>query len=163
MSARVVGLGQRLAGDDAVGLAIVDRLRAEGVREGVELRHAPDGAGLVSLLETPHPVVVVDAVVGPGPPGEIVELDEAELGSSSDRLLSTHGLDVARAIALARAVFGAEAAPSVRVIGVRVAAPARGSLGLSPAVVAAVASAARAVRRACGEAHEARREAAGPP
>jgi hydrogenase maturation protease len=146
MGVRVVGLGQRLAGDDAVGLEIVRRLRDEGVPPGVELLEATDGAALLALLETPRPVLVVDAVVGNGEPGTIVELDEARIGASSDRLLSTHGLDVAAAVGLARQVFAGRATPAVRVIGVRIAAPSRGEIGLSPLVSAALSPATRAVR-----------------
>jgi hydrogenase maturation protease len=143
---RVVGLGQALAGDDAVGLEIVGRLRDEGVPAGVELLEAADASVLMTLLETAHPVIVVDAVVGNGPPGELVELGEAQIGATSDRLLSTHGLDVAAAIALARDLFESRASPAVRLVGVRIAAPSRGARGLSPAVSAAIALAVHAVR-----------------
>jgi hydrogenase maturation protease len=146
MSMRVIGLGSRLAGDDAVGLAIVERLDDEGVPPGVELLQAPDTAGLISLLQTPHPVIIVDAVLGAGPPGELVELAETQIGAVEARLVSTHGLDVAGAITLARILFGEEAAPDIGMLGVRIAEPARFSRGLSPISAAAVARAARTLR-----------------
>jgi hydrogenase maturation protease len=135
-----------LAGDDAVGLEIVRRLRDEGVPGDVELLEAADASVLLALLETPSPVLVVDAVVGIGEPGTIVDLDEAHIGASPDRLLSTHGLDVVAAIGLARQLFAGRATPNVRVLGVRIAVPFRGEVGLSPAVSAAVGPATRAVR-----------------
>jgi hydrogenase maturation protease len=146
MAVRVVGLGQRFAGDDGVGLEIVRRLREEGVPAGVELLEASDASVLLPMLETPCPVLVVDAVVGEGEPGTIVELDEAHIGASPDRLLSTHGLDVATVIGVARQVFAGRATPAVRVIGVRIAAPCRREIGLSPVVSAALSPATRAVR-----------------
>jgi hydrogenase maturation protease len=146
MGARVVGLGQRLAGDDAVGLEIVHRVRALGVPPGVELLDANDAATLLPLLETKHRVFVVDAVVGPGAPGEIVELDAESMHRSPDRPVSTHGIDIPTALALARVLFGSGASPSIRILGVRIAPPTRGSRGLSPAVEAAVARAARILR-----------------
>jgi len=146
MGTRVIGLGQRLAGDDAVGLEILDRLRAEGVPRDVELLEATDAASLVSMLETPHRVLIVDAVLGAGMPGEIVELDEADLPAARVRLLSTHGLDVGGAIALARTLFGAHAAPSIRILGVPIAEVTRGSPELSPAVGAVIARVASVVR-----------------
>jgi hydrogenase maturation protease len=143
---RVVGVGQPLAGDDAVGLEILRRLRDAGVPPGVELREAVDGAALLTLLETPDPVLVVDAVVGMGPLGAVVELDEAHLGATSDRPVSTHGLDVTAAIALSRILYECHAAPAIRVVGVRIALPSRGACGLSPPVSAAADDAVRAIR-----------------
>jgi hydrogenase maturation protease len=143
---RVVGVGQPLAGDDAVGLEVLRRLGEVGVPAGVELHEAADGAALLALLETPYPVIVVDAVVGMGPHGVVVELEEAELGASSDRPLSTHGLDVTTAIALARVLHESRASPLVRLVGVRIAAPSRGARGLSALVGAAADDAVRVLR-----------------
>jgi hypothetical protein len=60
--------------------------------------------------------------------------------------VSTHGLDVAGAIALARELFAGRASPAVRVVGVRIGLPTRGAVGLSPPVSAAVGLAASVVR-----------------
>jgi hydrogenase maturation protease len=150
MRARVIGLGQRLAGDDAVGLAVVERLRARGVPPYVELFEAADASALLDLLRTTGPVVIVDAVVGKGSPGEVVELDAADFERASDRPLSSHGLDVVGAIALARMLSEDETSPRIQIVGVRIAAPARWTCGLSPAVGAAVERAARiALRLTC--------------
>ncbi len=143
MAARVIGLGQRLGGDDAVGLVILERLRAGGVPPEVELFEAAEPSCLVHLLQTTRPVVVVDAVVGAGPPGDVVDLDANDVGAASDRPLSSHGLDVIRAIGLARLLSRRDVPPSVRIVGVRIAAPARGTCGLSAPVGAAVGRAAR--------------------
>ena len=148
--ARVVGLGQPMAGDDAVGLEVVARLRAEGVPPGVEVLEAADGAALLLLLETPRPVLVVDALVGDGAPGEIVELDERGVVTASGRLVSSHALDVGRAIALGRVLLGPRATPSVWFVGVAIAPPACGTVGLRPVTRAAVALAVRAVRARLG-------------
>ena len=136
-SARVIGLGQPAAGDDGVGLAVVDALRACGAPAGVELVRAPEDAALVSLLETSAPVVLVDAVIG-SPAGEVVELDPAELARRDARGVSTHGIGVADAIALARALVPDGVAPSIRVVAVTIERPARHGAGLSPAVAAAL-------------------------
>jgi hydrogenase maturation protease len=145
LGVRVVGLGQRLAGDDGVGLAIIDRLRAIELPPGVELLEAGDASALLPLLETTNPVVVLDALLGAGPAGEVVELDAADIEVASARPVSTHGLDIVAAIELARVLFGSDASPRVRIVGVRIASPARGVCGLSPVVSAAVARAVRVV------------------
>ena len=64
--ALVVGLGQPSAGDDAVGIAVIVRLRAEGDLEGVTYETAAEASALVERLQTGIPVIVVDALVGGG-------------------------------------------------------------------------------------------------
>jgi hydrogenase maturation protease len=144
-SSRVIGIGQRYAGDDAVGLAILEELRGRGVPPGVELFEVADPTALLPLLETPHAVFVVDAVVGAGRAGDVVDLGAEEIAQALDRPLSTHGLGVVKAIALSRALFGDGGARRVRIIGVRIEAPVRGDRAMSPAVSGAVARAAQTV------------------
>ncbi len=141
-------MGQGLAGDDGVGFAVIERLRRierSRVPPGVELLEAHDGAALVPWLECDAPVVLVDALLGGGGAGEIVELDGTEIAAPRARSLSTHGLHVADAIALAHIVHGSRATPRISLVGVAIHAPARGREGLSPAIAAAVPRAANAV------------------
>ena len=142
---RVIAIGQTAAGDDGVGYAVLDRLRAEGVPPDVELMRADEDAALVTLLETPGPVVIVDAVLG-SPPGRVVDLAPADLAAAALRPVSTHGIGVAQAIELARVVAGDQVAPSIRIVAITIERPAGYAHALSPAVAAAVAPAAARVR-----------------
>ena len=72
------------------------------------------------------------------------------LGARSASCLSTHGIDAARAIALASAVAPAAMTPRLAVVGVTIARPALGRTTLSPAVAAAVPVAAARVRALVG-------------
>jgi hydrogenase nickel insertion protein HypA len=142
MTARVVGLGQRAAADDGVGLAVIDALRARGVPDGVELHACAEASALVELLRTRAPVVLVDAVVGAGAPGEVVALDPDRIDGRGPTPLSTHGVGVVEALAIARALYPAEVSPRVSVVGVAIEPPGRYSPELSPAVARAVPRAA---------------------
>lgn len=152
MGERVIGLGQAAAGDDAVGLAVLRFLRNAQTPEGTELLTAPDATALLSLLETPRHVIVVDAVVADGAIGRVLEFDAGVLATASGaaRPVSTHGVDVAQAIALARLLSAAHVSPSIWVVGVTIAPPRAYFEGLSPAVEAAVPAAARAVMARLG-------------
>ena len=108
------------------------------------MRADEDGA-LVTLLETPRTVVIVDAVLG-SPPGRVLDLAPSDLAAGDLRPVSTHGLGVAQAIELARAVAPAGVAPCIRIVGVTIERPARYVQALSPPVAAAVAPAAARVR-----------------
>ena len=149
MRVRVIALGQAAAGDDGVGPAVLACLRAGGVPADVELRTLDDPSVLVDVLQTPVPVVLVDAVLGE-PAGRVVDVEPAALGARSASCVSTHGIDAGRAIALASAVAPEAVTPSLRIVGVTIARPAMGRTGMSPAVAAAVPEAAARVRALVG-------------
>jgi hydrogenase maturation protease len=138
---RIVGLGQRAAGDDGVGIAVLDWLRRQGVAPGIELAEIWEASGLGPLLESPGPVVLVDAVLAP-PPGRILELAPAALDDSRSRPVSSHGIGVADTIALARLLAPDRLSPAVRLVGITIARPRRHAASLSPTVAAAVPEAA---------------------
>ncbi|MGZ3460692.1 MAG: hydrogenase maturation protease, partial [Archangium sp.] len=144
---RVIGLGQAAAGDDEVGLAVIEHLRARGVPEGLELLQAAEPSALLPLLETEGPVVLVDAVLA-APAGEVLVLAPDELEQRGLSTMSTHGLGVAQAVALARLLSPSGVSPSIRIVGVSISRPERFRRGLSPEVAAAVPRAAEQVLRA---------------
>jgi hydrogenase maturation protease len=147
MGGRVIGLGQAAAGDDAVGLVVLERLRDAGPPPGVELFEVADATGVMPLLETKDVVVIVDAVVGHPEVGQVLELDPVALGgrSAGPRPLSTHGVGLVEAIALARVVSDAAISPRIHVVGVTISRPTRYTCGMSLAVMAAVPIAVRTV------------------
>lgn len=149
--ARVIGLGQRAAGDDAVGPAIMDQLRGHAPRD-VELVDIAEPCALIPLLATAVPVVIVDAVVIDRiPPGSVVELDAHALPARV-RSVSTHGVGLAQALAIGCLVAEpGRLAPSVKIVGVTIAAAQTPGFGLSAAVEAAVPRAVEAVLKCvCG-------------
>ncbi len=126
----IIGLGQLAAGDDAVGLLVA---RALGARE------CADASLVLALLEDQR-VVIVDAVVGGGAPGDVLELDPAAL-ATGPQPVSTHGLGVAEAIAMARTLYGTI---DVAIVGIVI--ERRTGDELSPAVAAAVPRAVELAR-----------------
>lgn len=144
--ARVIGLGQAAAGDDQVGLAVIEHLRRACVSNGVELLAAAEPSALLPLLETTAPVVLVDAVLAM-PAGEVLVLEPAELEERGLSTMSTHGLGVAQAVALARLLSPTAVSPSIHIVGVSISRPERFQQGLSSEVAAAVPLAAEHVLR----------------
>jgi hydrogenase maturation protease len=142
--ARIVGLGQAAAGDDGVGLAVIEWLQAHGVPEGVELLRAREDSALIDLLDTDVPVIVVDAVLHE-PAGEVLDLMPGELAARTLLPLSTHGMGVPEAIELTRLVATRSIAPSIRIVAVSIARPRRYRQHLSAPVAAAVSRAGQRV------------------
>lgn len=142
MSARdrravVVGIGQDAAGDDAVGLLVARTLSARGVAA----LESTDATVLLALLAAGRKVVVVDAVVGNGDAGDVLHLRPDALAEASSSV-SSHGIGVAEALALARVLHGADALRAVEIVGVIVDGEPRLGSKLAPAVAAAVGPAA---------------------
>jgi hydrogenase maturation protease len=146
----VVGVGQAAAGDDGVGLAVLDELGRRCIPEGTALIRLPDPLDLVELLGSEQSVVLVDAVLGV-PAGRVVEIDPEQLSNRAAQPASSHGLGAARAIELARALSPACAA--LRIVAVTIARPEHYGTGLAPEVAAAVRVAADHVVTLLGGKH----------
>ncbi|MBI1396896.1 MAG: hydrogenase maturation protease [Betaproteobacteria bacterium] len=129
----VIGVGNAMQGDDAVGLVVA---RALVDRAGVPVEeHDGEAAGLIDLLRGRTVAIIVDAVRGPAP-GDVRRLDVSDAPLPAGwSPFSSHGFGVAEAVELARALG---VLPRLCVIyGVGGAAFATGE-SLSPPVRAAV-------------------------
>jgi hydrogenase maturation protease len=160
--AAIIGIGNVLAEDDAVGPHVVRVVEARwALPEGVELLDAgTPGYDLTAFLAGLDAAVLVDAVRAQGAPGEIRTYDKASLLERGPILaLSPHEPGVREA--LLNAEFMGVSPPDVRLVGVIPARTGTG-VGLSPAVRAAVPEAAARVVRELAALGVALRERAPP-
>jgi hydrogenase maturation protease len=145
--AAIIGIGNVLAEDDAVGPHVVRLIEAGWtLPEGVEALDAgTPGYDLTAFLAGLDAVVLVDAVRAPGAAGEIRTFDKAALLEKGPILaVSPHEPGVREA--LLNAEFMGVTPAAVRLVGVIPARTGTG-IGLSEAVRAALpAAAARVVR-----------------
>jgi hydrogenase maturation protease len=127
----VVGIGNRMRGDDAAGLVALDRL--EG-RVGATVRLVAcsgDVSQLIDAWRSADRAVVIDAVVSGCEPGTLHIVDGRNGLPSRWRPSSTHLIGLAEAIELAWAL---EVMPSeLTIIGVEAGGTALGE-ALSPPV-----------------------------
>ena len=146
----VVGLGNPVRYDDAVGLrtaeALARLLRADpvpGVRVVVSTRA---GLELVDLLTGATRAIIVDCLAPAEPePGRIHRLGPNEVAGST-RLVGAHDVSVGDALALARAA-GVPMPHTIDIYAVEVADIDRIAEGLSPDVARAVPVLARRIHR----------------
>ena len=101
----IVGVGNPMRGDDAVGPAVAAGLRAlvpHGVRV-VQCEGEP--TALMDAWAGARRVILVDAVTSAAPPGSVVRMEASEEGLPA-RLFarSTHLVGIVEAIELARAL-----------------------------------------------------------
>jgi hydrogenase maturation protease len=144
LRAKIIGLGQNAAGDDGVGLAVARRLVTQRLPEGVMvIEQAEPSALITELFDGADCVVLVDAMVDGGESGRVVQIDLNETDPGGSRLLSTHGIGLLEAIALARTLNEGAMPRRIAIVGITISQPARYGTGLSEAAAAAVARAAQ--------------------
>lgn len=112
----VIGVGNRDCGDDAVGPVVCDRLAALG-QPLIETVVAEGGGVDLALSWGPDDdVTIVDASHPAGRPGRVVAIDALRADWTPRAGSSTHSIDVATPIELARVMDALPAA--LTVIGV---------------------------------------------
>ena len=135
MRVLVLGLGNPLRGDDAIGPRVVEELTRRGLPEGVTaLDGGTGGLDLLQVLEGWKRVVVIDAADGGREPGQFVRFtpDQVRLAQAADRF-SLHHTGLSEVLALADAL--GRALPEMVIFGVQ-PAEVGWREGLSPAVEA---------------------------
>jgi hydrogenase maturation protease len=143
----VIGIGNVLTGDDAVGPHVVRVLEAtHAFPEGVLVVDAgTPGYDLTGFLAGMDAALLVDAVKAKGAPGELRVYEKAELLSRKPVLaMSPHEPGVREALLTAE--FAGVAPAVVRLVGVIPGSTETG-IGLSPAVRAAIPAAVQRVLR----------------
>ncbi len=144
MRTLVLGLGNPLLGDDAVGLKVAGlvRERLHGRADVDVLEDETGGIRLMERLSGYDRAVLVDAAVTGGTPGTIRRIGPAEL--PTQRTAIAHGIDLPGALALGRSL-GLAMPATVRIVAVEAASVLEFRLDMTPAVAAAVEDAVAAV------------------
>ena len=123
MNITIIGIGQSLRGDDAVGLTAVqlwqDTHPATAKKVRVELVENP-GIGLLNLLEDADAAILVDAVYSGSLPGIIHSLKEKDLADFLDGADSAHGWGVAETLALGRQLDTENMPDQIVIIGIEI-------------------------------------------
>jgi hydrogenase maturation protease len=133
--AKIVAIGNALAGDDGAGPAALRRLRERGLPAGVDaVDSGADPLNWLAELGPADRVVLLDAVDMGLAPGSVRALDPGEGGVAFEGRLSLHGLGVGEALGVARRLWPAA---TIRVVGIQPQGVEPGS-GLSQPVADAL-------------------------
>ena len=99
----VIGLGNPLMGDDGLGIAALERLRARFVLPaGIELVDGGTwGLNLLPVIEDADGVILIDAIDAGVPPGTPVRLEHAALPRYLATKISPHQVDLRDVLGLA--------------------------------------------------------------
>ncbi|HEY3355992.1 MAG TPA: hydrogenase maturation protease [Polyangia bacterium] len=143
-STLVLGLGNDILTDDAVGLLVARAVAARGLPGVIVREAAVAGFDLVDLLEGHARAVIVDAIrTDGGAPGDVYRFTPADLPRPG-RLGAVHEIGLLEALELGRAL-GHAMPGEVVIIGVEARETEVFGEQPTPAVAAAVPVAAQAV------------------
>lgn len=148
----VLGLGNDLLTDDAVGLHVARAVRARLADEpGVAVRETMEmGLALLDEIAGFNALVLVDSIqTGTVPAGHIHEFDRRTLGAGR-RITAPHFVGVAETLALG-GTLGLAMPRAVRIIAIEVADPFTLGMRMTPALEQAVETAARCTIKHVGE------------
>lgn len=128
----VIGFGNPLCGDDGVGWYVINKLRDQRLSPVVRLIDGGgDSVAVVANYRTAAKIIIVDALLGSGQPGDIYRVEPKDLPpGASARAYSLHDLSLLDALQLARETGPL---PPVEIYGVHPANLAY-SIELSPIV-----------------------------
>ncbi len=102
----VLGVGNRLMGDDGFGPRVIEELQKRAVPSNVELMDAGvGGMAILSWIEGADKVVIIDSVqTNNEPPGTVYRFTDKELPPSDMFMLSLHDLNLVDTINIGRIV-----------------------------------------------------------
>ncbi len=98
----VIGLGNPLMGDDGLGLAALERLRARDIEGDIELVDGGTwGLSLLPVIESAARVLLLDAIDAGGAPGTLHTLSRRQLPRYLATRVSPHEVGLQDVLALA--------------------------------------------------------------
>jgi hydrogenase maturation protease len=115
----VVCVGNGLAGDDAVGEAVYQRLAGTKLPGGI--RTVFLGLGGLSILEYLHGqdlLIVVDAVQLGGEPGYVHVMETGQIPELHGQAVSLHGIGLLETLAISRMLYPESAPKRAVLIGI---------------------------------------------
>ncbi len=138
MKTLVLGLGNPILRDDAIGLRVVDALAASYSHPDVTLRTTSlAGVHLLDLLAGFDRAILVDAVQSGGRVGEVRCLGLDGLPGARNGSLPHYNVDIPRTLSLGRAL-GLPMPQQVHLVAVEAGEVTRFGEGLSPQVERAI-------------------------
>ncbi|MBS7250348.1 MAG: hydrogenase maturation protease [Candidatus Freyarchaeota archaeon] len=133
----IIGVGNLLLGDEGVGVHVVEDLMEMSLPSGVEVVDGGTGGiSILNLMEGADKVIIVDAVLGGGAPGEIYVMGMGRLMDGRIKFFSLHELDLLSALRIGKEL--GKLPPELVLVGVEPKNYEEFSTELSPEVRAAV-------------------------
>lgn len=96
----ILGVGNRLRGDDAIGCLITDELKSINGLMVIDCGSAPENFIDKVCSSAPNEIIIVDACNFGAEPGKSQLFEEQQIKKISSQLLSTHTLPLSLTVAM---------------------------------------------------------------
>lgn len=106
MKVLILGIGNPLRSDDGIGIHVVEALREENLREGVDIREGLSGLDILGAIAGYERIIMIDAIRSGGEPGTIYKLSVEDLHAQQTlHAFSTHDVDIPTMLKLGRDLY----------------------------------------------------------
>ena len=114
----IVGVGNRLLGDESIGPHVIDKLLQMHIPSNVEVIDCGcDLLSLIPYLNKSQKIIIIDAIRAGGKPGEIYRFDYSKLATTKDETQSGHQIGTIDVLRLLKSVYPVLADSEITVIG----------------------------------------------
>lgn len=146
MKVKVIGIGNPLASDDAVGLHVAHRLLRMNLPNNVEVITAESaGPSILESITRADKAILVDAAVGGSTPGTVHRLSLDDIQAGRCKIRSLHEIDLIDLLKIERLTRPESFPKKLVILGIEVADTRRYRQGLSNAVRNAIPQIVKAV------------------
>ena len=146
MKVKVIGIGNVLASDDAIGIYVARELQKVKLPENIEVIAAESpGPSMMELIAGAEKVILIDAARGAGSPGKVHRLLLDDLQAGRCRLSSLHEINLLDIFRIGQITQPNTFPKELVILGIEVADTTRYKQCLSEAVRDAIPSVISAV------------------
>ncbi|MFB0563347.1 MAG: hydrogenase maturation protease [Candidatus Lokiarchaeia archaeon] len=133
----IIGVGNLLMGDEGLGVHVVEELNERELPPDVKvIDGGTGGIALLNLMEGADKVILIDAVLGGGQPGEIYVMGIDKLMTGVVRFFSLHEMDLLSTLKIGKELD--KLPPELVLVGVEPNNYQEYSMDLTPEVKAVI-------------------------
>jgi hydrogenase maturation protease len=153
MNIRVIGCGNVIAGDDGVGLMVIEELKKLSLPSVEIIEGGVFGLDLLDYFLDTDKVIVVDAVSTGNIKGGLCRIEKKDIEAMSrDNIISLHQLGIAEVMKIGSILYSDRMAENIILIGIEIGQlEDKFSLELSPSVKKTVPLAVEHVLKEIGK------------
>ena len=119
MKVLILGIGNPLRSDDGIGIHVVEALRKENLRKGVDIKEGLSGLDILGAIAGYERIIMIDAIRSGGEPGTIHKLSVGDLHAQQTlHTFSTHDVDIPTMLKLGRDLYPGKMPEDIVIIAV---------------------------------------------